>query len=422
MKSLGPIDFPDAYLSSVHAKVSYWALLTASGSVYVAGLAVSKASIPLLSLSLGLNWFAHRSAIQATRKGSFINRWVAVASDRFEDNLFQKMETNTPVTIPSEIVEQKRINLPKLLSENLKSTLILGAPRAGKGYAVAKDIELKCGSVEIWLIDPKNDPSEAHYWASIPEARRLHFDAITEQVPIIMSKVSTFVQQFLESPSSREAPKLLIIDEASPGLSTCDKKWFSKLMLKCARLASIGPSKGAFVYILSQSGTGEDLGISQANRGGYRIVAVANADTPTAWFDSINRSLGLGAKPKELLESNYYVQNDGNGWAAADPIALVQATVHEPGMNHLEPQAEPAEPFEFKGLTDLPAFMDKDDLRAIVGLMVSGSSMSSSIKTQGYSGPKFTATADFLKEHYPELFNDNKGGVKSDLGLLESEG
>jgi hypothetical protein len=60
-----------------------------------------------------------------------------------------------------------------------KSTIIAASPRVGKGFIVAKAIsELKktFPDMEIWLIDPKNDPSERHYWTLIDADKRVHYD------------------------------------------------------------------------------------------------------------------------------------------------------------------------------------------------------------------------------------------------------
>jgi hypothetical protein len=60
-----------------------------------------------------------------------------------------------------------------------KSTIIAASPRVGKGFIVALAIsELKkiFPDMEIWLIDPKNDPSERYYWTLIDVDKRVHYD------------------------------------------------------------------------------------------------------------------------------------------------------------------------------------------------------------------------------------------------------
>ena len=218
-------------------------------------------------------------------------------------------------------------NLSKLLSKSLKSTLLLGAPRSGKGYATAKAIELLPKSVDVWAIDPKNDPGESHYWSRIKPSQIVRFDVTEIEAEDAIALVDGLFSRWIQSPSSAASPKLLIIDEAAPGLSTCDAKWFTELMLKCARLASVGPSKGKFVWILSQSSTVKDLGISNGNKGGYRVCAVGHRDTAPAWYSSIASSLNLGKPSDELLASSAYIQNDGGGWGSAAPFELAAQPV-----------------------------------------------------------------------------------------------
>lgn len=407
MSKLGPIEYPDAYLSSVWAKVAYYGCLGGSASLYLAAMASPKFSILLLSQSMGLTWLAKRCAIQANRKSSFVNRWNVIANDRFEDRMFQKMETNTPTETLEPQKEKPPINLPKLLAGKLKSSLILGAPRAGKGYVAAKALQLLDAGVDVWLVDPKDDPSEHYYWVTIPDSQRLHFDAISAEPDDVIERVNLFVKQFFNAPSTADSPKLLIIDEASPGLSTCGKKWFSELMLKCSRLASIGPSKGAFVWILSQSGTGDDLGVSNANRGGFRVVAVANKDTSNAWFDSINRSLQLGPKPNELFERNYYVQNDGDGWGRCEPIELVTNWLPTGYGNPSVTSPVTAVTIDTSHVTDLPSYLDNGVLAAIVLAMSNGSSMSKAIKDNGCGGRNFNEVSGILRSNFGYLFSDS---------------
>ena len=230
---------------------------------------------------------------------------------------------------------QKVVNLPQLLSGVLKSTLLLGAPRSGKGYAMAKAIDLLPDNVDLWGIDPKNDPTESRYWSKFPKNQLAQFDC-TELDPVaVAERCLSLFNRFSSAPSTAQKPKLLIIDEAAPGLSSCNltkgnlgedddpelANWFKTLMLQCARLASVGPSKGKFVWVLSQSSTGQDLGISNGNKGGYRIVAVGHRDTSPTWFDSINASLKIGKPSANILDTGY-IQNDGTGWHLAEKFTL----------------------------------------------------------------------------------------------------
>lgn len=225
------------------------------------------------------------------------------------------------------------VYLSQLLATSLKSCLVLGAPRAGKGYMVAKALTLLGEHIDVWLIDPKNDPSETHYWSLIKDSQKIRFDVTEVDADVAMVKVDQLFQRWMSAGSSAQRPKLLIIDEAAPGLSTCNKKWFTELMEKCARIASVGPSKGKFVWVLSQSSTGKDLGISGGTKGGYRVCAVGNKNTAQAWYQSISKSMGLSMPRPSLFSESDYIQHDGENWGNSVPFTLprqAKSTEEEP--------------------------------------------------------------------------------------------
>ena len=228
-------------------------------------------------------------------------------------------------------------NIPVVLSSVLRSTLVLGAPRCGKGYAVAMALQLLADNVSLWLIDPKNDPEESFYWEKVPADQRVRFDVNKILDPEdVTERVITLFERFLMASSSADKPKLLIIDECSPGLSeSMIKAAYKRMMGKVATIASVGPSKGCFVWVISQATTAEDVGFSKANRASLRIAAVAHADkTEISWLESVRDTVGATMPAKALRG---YLQMLGSEWRQAEPFEVAK-----PKASGKEPEDPPA--------------------------------------------------------------------------------
>jgi hypothetical protein len=212
-------------------------------------------------------------------------------------------------------------DIPSLLASSLKSALVLGAPRAGKGYAIAKSLELLPSNVQVWLIDPKNDPGESHYWARIPAERRVRFDVTKLDRAAVTSCVMELFERFLLAPNSAQRPKLLIIDECSPGLRMgMIAKSYGEMLGRVATIASVGPSQGSFVWLISQATTTDDVGLSRANRASLRLLAVAHAQkTERSWLESVKATIKADM-PAPSLQG--YIQMLDGHWAAARPFEL----------------------------------------------------------------------------------------------------
>lgn len=238
-------------------------------------------------------------------------------------------------------------NISRTISSELKSTVVLGAPRAGKGYAIAKAVELLSDDVDIWLIDPKHDPNESFYWRRIPMSQRVRFDVTTLEPEAVDDKVLGLFTRFLAAPSSSSKPKLLIVDEDSPGLAMgMTGKAFKAFMGRLATICSVGPSKGNFVWIMAQASTVDDLAMSNGNKASFRLTAVGHAQrTENSWYRSLKRSMGI-EMPSDQLTG--YIQMLNSQWGYAEPFSLEKTTavVKEPSDKTVELTTEQ------KGLID----------------------------------------------------------------------
>jgi hypothetical protein len=81
---------------------------------------------------------------------------------------------NPPGIIPT-LSKLEPVDIALKMAEVPKSTIIAASPRVGKGVVVSMAIAYLRQlhpDLEIWLIDPKNEPTELHYWSFIDPDKR----------------------------------------------------------------------------------------------------------------------------------------------------------------------------------------------------------------------------------------------------------
>jgi hypothetical protein len=250
-------------------------------------------------------------------------------------------------------------NISRVIASQLKSTVVLGAPRSGKGYAIAHAVEQLPSTVDLWLIDPKDDPNESHYWHRIPESQRIRFDVTTLPPNQVNQLVTNLFNRYLEAESSAERPKLLIVDECAPGLAKgMTGKAYRAFMGRLSTICSVGPSKGKFVWIMAQASTVDDLAMSNGNKASFRLVAVGHAQqTEGSWYRSLKRSMGLETPAPALTG---YIQRLDGQWGYAEPFELRQ------GIESTEPMAPPSEKSPIQALSDPPLTTEQRELKAFL--------------------------------------------------------
>jgi hypothetical protein len=214
-------------------------------------------------------------------------------------------------------------NISRVIASQLKSTVVLGAPRSGKGYVIAHAIAQLLAHVDLWLIDPKDDPNESHYWHRIPESQRIRFDVTTLPPNEVNQLVTNLFNRYLEAESSAERPKLLVVDECAPGLAKgMTGKAYRAFMGRLSTICSVGPSKGKFVWIMAQASTVDDLAMSNGNKASFRLVAVGHAQrTEGSWYRSLKRSMGIETPASALTG---YIQMLDGQWGYAEPFEVAR--------------------------------------------------------------------------------------------------
>ena len=223
-------------------------------------------------------------------------------------------------------------NLSQTISQKIKSTVLLGAPRTGKGYAMAKAVQLLPDTVDLWLIDPKDDPNESYYWARVSSSQRCRFDVTVLEPDAVDAKVQGLFEQYLLAPSSTARPKLLIVDECAPGLAKgMTLKAYKSFMGRLSTICSVGPSRGRFVWIMAQASTVDDLAMSSGNKASFRLCAVGHAQsTELSWFTSLQRSMQIEPPADELTG---YIQMLGGKWGYSEPFEVNRVEA-EPEDHH----------------------------------------------------------------------------------------
>ncbi|HEY9709853.1 MAG TPA: hypothetical protein V6D48_16730, partial [Oculatellaceae cyanobacterium] len=118
--------------------------------------------------------------------------------------------------------------------------------------------------LEIWLLDPKNEPTELHYWTLVDADKRCHFDLrpYDASIKAATELFNEFITQFNSSLSPR---KLLIIDEFVMLNQKCTRGFTDKLKDFIVGICSSGETTpdqgiGSFIWVITQSPYVTDIG------------------------------------------------------------------------------------------------------------------------------------------------------------------
>jgi hypothetical protein len=192
-------------------------------------------------------------------------------------------------------------SLAGLMARQLKSTIIAAPPRTGKGILVANAGRMLLKhrpDVEIWLIDPKDEPSEAHYWSFVDLDKRLHFDLRDFSVDV--ARVEGLLEEFQQRfNASTAATKLLIVDEFVSLNKMLDSKIMGLLKSRLVAISSSGETgtdgKGRFTWIVTQSPNATDIGFgTKSLRSSFSSVLLFSSQTASI----VDSAVATGFCPK----------------------------------------------------------------------------------------------------------------------------
>jgi len=162
------------------------------------------------------------------------------------------------------------------LSANLKSTLIIGVPGAGKGMLLShlvRRVKQDHPEIKIVGIDPKADPKETGYWTEgFDEAFRSNSGQMDD------IEFTAWIQDCVEYfKSMRPENKLLVIDEWSVVCrrwSTFDKKGFDSFINYLTFIGSSGDSRREYLIGVGQVPNAGDMGMSGGIRGIFKPIGI----------------------------------------------------------------------------------------------------------------------------------------------------
>jgi len=244
------------------------------------------------------------------------------------------------------------------LAERPQSTLIVGQPGAGKGVIAARAVrELKRlrPHVKIWMVDPKVEPKEAHYWEPCDYylPAKIGKFSTKEEVRVACRSIEEFIRAYEAS----EGAKLLIVDE---GLALKEKnpQWVKEfLMPGFNALCSMGRSPEEYGWLMTQSPNATDFGASGGVRNVYRRILVIPKENQGLLMNGSTFFNGFPDPGLFDATGRVFYDSNINGWGAVPVYDLqgtrtaTQATPHP--IAHpptAQPQPQPQTGYDFDGL------------------------------------------------------------------------
>jgi hypothetical protein len=194
---------------------------------------------------------------------------------QFETNPTQNyLSQNQPLEIGKVTVSQPTVksnvlftpDLAGKLADDLKNTLIVGVPGAGKGVFVSNALQIvkqTRNNVTVFYLDPKNDPKESGYFAT-GRVDKLYQLNILESTP---REVFDWLQKSFADYEAFDTNgvgyKLLVVDDLVSLTASLKQVegGLSYLATKLSHYSSAGPSRGFVIWCISQNAHLKGLGL-----------------------------------------------------------------------------------------------------------------------------------------------------------------
>lgn len=267
-----------------------------------------------------------------------------------------QIQTSTNLTPQSPDIALEMASVPK-------STIIAASPRVGKGVVVSQAIaNLKRlhPDLEIWLIDPKDEPTERHYWGQIDIDKRCHYDLRDFDVDVkeAIETFSDHIVRFNQSPNHR---KLLIIDEFVTLSQKCKGDFMDKVKDFLVGICSSGEVNpdmgiGRFVWVITQSPYVTDLGFkTKAALATFQRVFLLNQASISLYALAVSASFVPGGNEDKIAKlmkvtGRVYYYSRSDSWHPIPKYTLPIPTSVIPPQPSLVSVNEPTE--ETPTLTD----------------------------------------------------------------------
>jgi hypothetical protein len=256
----------------------------------------------------------------------------------------------TPVALAAPVA-----GLPGFIAEmahNVRSSLIVGIPGAGKGLTVANlisKVRHYRPELQIFGTDPKNDPKESGYWQGYTAIDRFDMERLDRWE--IESRLSDDLNRFLDAGDNA----LWVIDEFATLIGMVDKKWLDKFTAKIQAIVQMGNSRNRYVWIVSQSGNLSELKLQPSLRSSLELLAIVRPGSDAAVAGLIRTDL-IADKDTTRMQAMidrspvaraYYYGKAGQ-WAAMPTLPNLSGYDRdsrrwEPGFVPVEPPTETTE-------------------------------------------------------------------------------
>ena len=215
------------------------------------------------------------------------------------------LEPKMPVMPPAEFIvpTSKDRDIPKEFASQPKTSMIIGVPGAGKGIFVSNAIRYLRAArpeLQVWGIDPKNDPKETGYWEQGYD-KVFRFDNERMSDDQFVEWISNCIDKF----KVLEGEKLLVFDEITLSFrrwASTDKKSFDSYCNFKVSVASSGDSRGVYLWEVGQIANAADLNVSGGLRSISKPVAIVSNQDRRASDALLNtRFATLPAGGKEVI-------------------------------------------------------------------------------------------------------------------------
>lgn len=194
------------------------------------------------------------------------------------------------------------------LAANLKSTLMIGVPGAGKGMLMShlvRRIRLNYPELKIIGIDPKDDPKETGYWSEcFDKVYRANNERLDDRSFVDWMKGA--VDYFRMLPDG----KILIWDEFTISCrrwSTQDKASFNEIISWMISVCSSGDSRRNYVFAVGQIPNATDMGMTGGSRGIFKPIGILSNHDRGKVQQFITTS--FTPTPKGGIEELYQIMN-----------------------------------------------------------------------------------------------------------------
>jgi len=254
---------------------------------------------------------------------------IEVEAKPVEEKPTQIEVTPSPVLNPPTVTptssKLEPVDIALKMAEVPKSTIIAASPRVGKGVVVSMAISYLRQlhpDLEIWLIDPKDEPTERHYWSLIDPDKRCHFDLRDFDVDV-ETAIEVFSEHLTRFNRSEAHRKLLIIDEFVTLNQKCAGQFMNQLKDFVVGICSSGEVNpdmgiGRFVWAITQSPYVSDLGFkTKAALATFQRIFLLNKPSVHLYSLAVSASFvpgGFDQKLNRLLEPTgrvfYYSRTD----------------------------------------------------------------------------------------------------------------